>query len=547
MIRMQKSKLFNQRGYLVILLAIMIVIVGFIAATATSLFYGGAFSTSAHYQSDSALYLAEAGLEHGTHKLLESTVANRLTCLGFSTTPITNAVGNGSYSLTSSGAPLYAGSPTAATTLSSAITTTSTSIPVGSTAAYAPMGRVMIDRERINYGAVTATSFTQLTRGVDSTTAAAHASGTTVGQYLCNLISQAGVPNLASPQGKRVLQNYAQLQEAFAVGDATAGGHFTIGIFNYPTELSWYNLNTTGGVTVNGINMISYTDGWLVGNNFLEHWNGNTGTLYTAPVNVNYRSVYCVSANDCHAVGDNTPGNTATAPTIIRWTSAGNAWTRLTPTSNAVGSNLRSVHCSSTADCWAVGDVGVGGRTQGNRFYHWATSSWVGITIPGALGAAFPFNGVFCNAANDCWAVGLTNNFARLTNGTTWTAVATGLPNVQYNSIFCNSTSDCWVVGNVSGSNLFVHWNGTAWSRNGSTPTPLTNLNSVACADTNDCWAVGSSTTGNNPQFFHWDGTNWTNYVNVSNGAFASATLRSVSVVGGHSAQPGSGWSENFS
>jgi Tfp pilus assembly protein PilX len=545
MSKMKKTQPMHQRGYLVMLLAIMIVIVGFIATTATSLFYGGAFSTSAHLQSDEALYLAEAGLEHATHQLLEATVTSRVACANLGTTPINNSLGNGEYSVTSSGSTLYAGGATVASTLTSAIASNSTSIPVSSTTPYAPVGRIMIDKERINYGGVTATSFTNLTRGVDSTVAVAHASGTTVGQYLCNLTSQGGVPSLASAQGMRVLQNYIQLQEAFAVGDSS-GGNFTIGVFNYPTELSWYNSKFGGGVTLYGISMLSYTDGWLVGANFLEHWNGNSTSTFTTPVNVSYRSVYCNSANDCHAVGDNT-GNSSVNPTIIRWTGTG-AWTRLTPTSNGVGSGLKSVHCGSTADCWAVGDIGTGSSTQGYRFYHWAGASWIGITIsPAAVTAAFPFNGVFCNSATDCWAVGATNNFGRLTSGTNWVAVATGLPNVKYSSIYCNSASDCWAVGTVSATNLFVHWNGAAWSRDASAPTPLTNLTSVACTDTNDCWAVGSSNAGNNPQFFHWNGVSWTNYVNVANGAFASATLRSVAVVGGHSAQPMSAWSESFS
>lgn len=543
---MKKNRLslFRQRGYLVLLLAILIVIVGFIAAAATNMFYASASSTASHYQSDAALYLAEAGLEHATHKLLEPTVANRSTCVGYSTTPLTNTLGNGGYSVTSSGTPIFMGTPTAAATLSSAITAASASIPVTSTTGYGAVGRIMIDDESINYAGTTATTFTNLIRGADGTTAAAHASGTGVGQYQCAITSQGGVPSVAAAQGLRVLQDNVQLQQAWAAGDATSGGLFTFAAFNYPTENAWYNVGGSGGINVYGNYMISYVDGWFVGTNLLEHWNGTTGTVFTAPVNVSYRSVFCISKNDCHAVGDNT-GALSTNPVIIRWT--GTSWTQLTPTGNGKGNGLKSVNCNSTSNCWAVGDVGTNSLTQGYRFYHWAGSSWVGITLSGGtLTGAFPFMGVFCNSTTDCWAVGSTNNFARLTSGTTWTAVATGLPNVVYNSIFCNSTSDCWAVGNVSTTNLFVHWNGTAWSRDSSTPTPLTNLNSVACVSANDCWAVGSSTSGNLPQFFHWDGTSWTNFATVSNGAFPSATLRTVSVVGVPATQPMTGWAENF-
>src|SRR5439155_8959688 len=82
-----------------------------------------------------------------------------------------------------------------------ALTAASTTVPVTSTAGYAPYGRLLIDSELINYTSTTATNFNGLTRGVGGTTAAAHASGVTVSQNLC-VVSSTG----AAGNAKRIVE-----------------------------------------------------------------------------------------------------------------------------------------------------------------------------------------------------------------------------------------------------------------------------------------------------------------------------------------------------
>lgn len=116
----------------------------------------------------------------------------------------------------------------------------------------------MIDRELIDYSAIDGDSFVGAVRGAAGTAAAAHAGGTPVGQYQCGLISQGGVPSLAAPDGLRTLQQGVQLQEGWAVG---ANG----------TILQWDSTTWTAaaspvGVQLNSVSMLSYADGWAVGN-----------------------------------------------------------------------------------------------------------------------------------------------------------------------------------------------------------------------------------------------------------------------------------------
>jgi photosystem II stability/assembly factor-like uncharacterized protein len=396
----------------------------------------------------------------------------------------------------------------------------------------------MIDRELINYTAINATNFLNATRGVDNSTAAAHASGAPVGQYQCRLSSSGGVPTLTpanpgDPGGIRVLNQTIQLQEAWAVGNKPATNNFTFIHWNNPTEVAWSNSSvaSASAVNLNSISMLSYADGWAVGaNRTFVRWNGNTWTSQTpaAIPNVTMNGIYCNASNDCHAVGDRSGGN----PTFARWN--GISWSALSP-SNGTNVNLESVHCDASNDCWAVGG--------GSAFYQWNGAGWTGVnvTLSGAT-----FNGVFCNSSTDCWAVGATNIFGRK-NGASWANASVtergNIPSTQYNGIYCVGPSDCWAVGNANSSNnLFAHWNGTSWTRDTSNPTPVVNLLSVACMNTNDCWAVGAA-SGTQGTFFHWNGTSWTN---IATSGMPNVQMNSVAVIGPNN-QPWSIWSENFS
>ena len=75
------------------------------------------------------------------------------------------------------------------TTLDGALTDSATTITVASTTDFSSSGTIYIGNEQITYTGTTSTTFTGATRGVNSTTASAHDSGTTVAQF-----DQGGVP-----------------------------------------------------------------------------------------------------------------------------------------------------------------------------------------------------------------------------------------------------------------------------------------------------------------------------------------------------------------
>src|SRR3989338_2364810 len=214
----------NQAGFLIIAAIILIMIFSVIGVIATYLINNDILSSTHHLRSQQALYTAEAGLEGGARQLSINTIASRTACTAITgNANLTNFTFTGAYgpfTVTGTGPQ----SPTAST-LSGAIAASTTTIPVVSTSTYISTGRIMIDRELIDYSTISGNNFINVRRGVAGTTAVAHASGAPVGQYQCMLQSQGGVPSL-SPAGSvygggRTLTEAVQLPEAWAVGNGT--------------------------------------------------------------------------------------------------------------------------------------------------------------------------------------------------------------------------------------------------------------------------------------------------------------------------------------
>tara|TARA_B100000242_G_scaffold290277_1_gene261456 strand:- start:2829 stop:3767 length:939 start_codon:yes stop_codon:yes gene_type:complete len=75
------------------------------------------------------------------------------------------------------------------TTLDGTLTDSATTVTVASTSGFDSSGTLFIENEQITYTGTTSTTFTGATRGANSTTAAAHSSGTQVAQF-----SGGGIP-----------------------------------------------------------------------------------------------------------------------------------------------------------------------------------------------------------------------------------------------------------------------------------------------------------------------------------------------------------------
>ena len=491
----------NQSGVSIIAAIFIIVILAFMGMVFLTLFTSTSVTSINEFQSTRALYVAEGGLERSIRYFTSPTLTERVACASI---PATNtALGQGEFSLGfEAGSPFYS---TTAATLSGAITSADTTISVNSTAGYASYGRIMIDREMIDYTGITANSFTGVLRGRDGTTAASHASGTRVGQDQCTVSSTSGVPSLANYTGRRQVREGVQIQEGWIVGNI--GGSAT-------------NEN------INSIYCTAANNCWAVADNgVIVQWNGSSWSLNAYTASNNLFSIHCTDANNCWAVGDRTVGIlywngawSTTAPnglspnldqdmysifmisTTSGW-SVGNtgdgyrftgSWTGSDPSNQ----DLMSVHCPAVGNCWAVG-------ASSRGIYYWNGATWSNAVNTGLTSTANNLNSVFMLSTTSGWAVGNNGRVYRYSGAPSWSNTGT-ITGEDLNEVHCPDANNCWTVGT---NGIIFRWTpATGWVSQTSNTTE--NLNSVYCVSSTDCWAVGD-----NGVVLHWDGVSWSSNI----------------------------------
>jgi hypothetical protein len=301
----------------------------------------------------------------------------------------------------------------------------------------------------------------------------------------------------------------------------------------------------------------STSDCWTVGSQtsggysqtMIEHWNGKSWSIVTSPNTSSTRNNYlagvtCVSSSDCWAVGSHGDDASNISQTLtLHWD--GSAWSVVASpntslTQDTVFNDLRSVSCTSTADCWAVGQYFADSHTglgyAQTLIERWDGISWTIVVSPNGGGVPNFLNDVTCISPLDCWAVGIRSAYSVATrsyvpqtlterwDGVSWTIVTS--PNINptgdygdnfLSGVICASESDCWAVGysrDFPSTTLIQRWNGTSWaivtSPNSGTSNNI--LYGITCTSTSDCWAVGAylNNSGSGQTLFeHWDGSSW--------------------------------------
>jgi hypothetical protein len=281
----------------------------------------------------------------------------------------------------------------------------------------------------------------------------------------------------------------------------------------------------------------SSTDCWTAGfeqasHSLIEHWNGNAwsvassadavgGGLYTY-----LDDVACTSVGDCWAVGN----------VLLHWD--GNSWSLFAESKNP----LHSISCISATDCWAVGEERITYAVWRTFAEHWDGNAWTVVSSANADEThQNSLRNVVCTSTSDCWALGNVSDddevlpspaFVEHWDGTAWTIVSTPTPtpdsNYYLRGVTCVSSSNCWIVGGYgmreSSQTLIEHWDGSSWQIVSSpNQNPDYNLlESVACLSASDCWAVGD-------QFQHWNGTSWTVVAHPNSQGFSDVSCTSSS------------------
>ena len=223
------------------------------------------------------------------------------------------------------------------------------------------------------------------------------------------------------------------------------------------------------------------------------------------------RSVSCVSASDCVAVGYTYTGS-AYETLVMVWD--GIEWSIVSsPNDSTVEDMLMSVSCVSASACVAVGYT-VDGSAYETLVMMWDGGVWSIASSPNVGTSIDKLESVSCVSASDCVAVGSTFNgsayetLVMVWDGIEWSIVTS--PNAstledQLRSVSCVSASDCVAVGyTYTGNNIYetlvMAWDGTVWSivSSPNVSTIFDSLASVSCVSASDCVAVGYTGAGNN-------------------------------------------------
>jgi Tfp pilus assembly protein PilX len=551
-------RLSNQAGYLALLAAFMIVVIGFIGVAAVYMAVGSATATVNLMKADAAFYMAEGGLEIGSKYLLSpflTAVAGntqRVTCAAvLDNTNMTNiTLGAGKFTVT----PVSGASYNVRTLLNGDMTSSANVMTLSSVAGFAPRGRVQIDNEIINYQGISGNLLTGLLRGKSYTVASSHTSGTYVSQYQCLLDSQGGIPTLVSPVATQEVQQGIQLQDAWAVGNRT-GNNFVLSRWNNPTELIWASGSYTDAANRNdllSVSMLSNGEGWAVGTITgtafnIVHFLNNTwtevptgATKVAATCNTQtLNGVSAVSSVEAWAVGVAYRANCSSGNflyTILKWNGTQWAIAPSIPVPAATNLTLNDVKViDSSGD--GLGNFGFAVGNTGTVLQYNGTT-WSKLTAISTQN----LTGVSVVSTNEAWAVGSTGGIYKWTSAGGWSLFAstgTALNGIKMIDTTGNGIADVgWVVGNSGRASLY---DGATWTANNPGGG---NLFDVAVFNANDAWAVGAS-----GRVTHWNGNSWingTSNVSTQLNAISKVYPRDAAIHVYPNSGPQSNWTQIF-
>jgi hypothetical protein len=298
----------------------------------------------------------------------------------------------------------------------------------------------------------------------------------------------------------------------------------------------------------------------------IEKWDGSSWTVASSadffspgPIfGYQLNGVACASASECWSVGYYVYFQVPRyyANTLIeKWDGA--LWSAVQPPNVALLNFLNGVTCLSATDCWTVGYSDPypppPGAQHSTLIERWDGNFWAPFPSPNSKSENSVLTGVACTSSSDCWAVGNgrtgidSHALIEHWNGTSWATTAYPDHDTKIEvltSVTCTSASDCWAVGSDTSNDgiiqtLIERWNGSEWaivaSPNNAT-TRDNELNGVACASASNCWAVGDYiNTGLVAQTLieHWDGISWTIVASPNTSNAQENKLNSVTYVAG--------------
>ena len=254
-------------------------------------------------------------------------------------------------------------------------------------------------------------------------------------------------------------------------------------------------------------------------------------------------------------VGLLTPSGEAAALTTAPLVSASN-WTNANAAPATVPSGLKSVSCTTSTFCVAVGTQS-GNAGGGVLTEQWDGESWAVVPNPDSSTVEASLSSVSCVGTTFCAAVGnMAINgtpLAMTWNGSTWSVSTAGITTPSgataagLSSVSCVLVTVCETLGTYYGQPGNVttvsayQWNGTSWSTETAATPPgigspaVTEASGMDCESSSWCVAVGNTNANSNdssPFSETWNGSAWTLQATPAPTTGTGSFLSSVSCVG---------------
>lgn len=305
---------------------------------------------------------------------------------------------------------------------------------------------------------------------------------------------------------------------------------------------TWTNRfrETGSGVSVHGIAARSDTDVWLFGSHYgpaleqivygyVAHFDGTSWTvgadapapLYevaslphgTFGVGMGGRVVQ-LSPTTATACADLTSG-----PVNLLWS----AWASSPNDVWAVGSRGAAVHfdgqtvtavptgvTTELIDVWGTGPDDVWAVGRAGVALHYNGSAWQ----PVITGTTLDLFAVFAGARNDVWMGGPNGTLLHHNGIIPTPAIAPGLTaTMTIYDIHGTGPSDVWITGGDDSLGGFVaHYDGLLWSAPQTLSSPSVPFLRVWAVAANDVWTASSEQWRRNYDYWHYDGTDWTEH-----------------------------------
>jgi hypothetical protein len=262
----------------------------------------------------------------------------------------------------------------------------------------------------------------------------------------------------------------------------------------------------------------------------LALWNGNTWTASSDPAASllpSLRRVSCLSSSFCMAVGQRLNDATSSTNTLVEYWN-GSSWSVLaSPQGALANSELRSVSCTSTSFCLAVGSsTSLGSILTQTLSEVWNGALWSALPNPVGLGGALNLMSVSCASSSYCVSLGYGAGGGPLgvvASQLLWNGLSLSVPNLAaaappVGGLSCVSPTFCMAAAN----NTYSRWDGSSWSNLPvAASSEADSATALTCTSTTFCISAGSRDgheTGYITQTLvkEWNGTSW-NYVPSAN------------------------------